>query len=97
MRSNMTLAKFGLMDRVVAGLYNNLCVFTCVHEVKNLIENIDADAWMTVLAHYLLLIRVTTRGTKASFLFQLHGGVIFPILCFKCCVTCGTKICKWVT
>ena len=60
---------------------------------------------MTVLAHYLLFISevseesimVTTRGTKASFLFQLHGGVIFPILCFKCCVTCGTKICKWVT
>ena len=45
-RSNMASAKFGLMDRVVAGLYNNLCVFTCVYEVKNIIEKTVADAWI---------------------------------------------------
>ena len=36
------------MGRVVAALYNDLCVFTRVH---NVIEKIVTDAWMTVLAH----------------------------------------------
>ena len=58
MRSNLTSAKFCLMDRVVAALYNDLCVFTRVH---NVIEKIVGDAWMTVLAHYLLLFGISLR------------------------------------
>ena len=86
-RSNMASAKFGLMDRVVAGLYNDFCVFTCVHEVKNVIEKIVGDAWMTVLAQYLLLIGKSVRKkyqghytrNKIFILLQLPAGVIFGI------------------
>ena len=104
-RSNMASAKFGLMDRVVAGLYNDFCVFTCVHEVKNVIEKIVGDAWMTVLAQYLLLIGKSVRKkyqghytrNKSFILFQLPADVIFAMLCFKRCVACATKICTRMT
>ena len=102
-RSNLTSAKFGLMDRVVAGQTDR--VVTCVHEVKNLIEKIVGDAWMTVVGHYLLLFGKSVRKkyqghytrNKSFILFQLPADVIFAMLCFKRCVTCATKICTRMT